>query len=100
MALKIGEMLLNAGVITQEQLDEALEMQRTNGSKVGVNLIQLGHVKEELGVVLEGLLDAGYALASLDLPGFGESVSFTFEEIIVEGKEVGTASDTYRDLKS
>jgi type VI secretion system secreted protein Hcp len=31
-------------------------------------------------------------------PGFGETVAFTFEEIMIEGKDVGTASDSYRKL--
>jgi pimeloyl-ACP methyl ester carboxylesterase len=33
----------------------------------------LGHVKEEMGVVLAPLVEAGYAVAGLDLPGGGES---------------------------
>jgi len=69
MALKIGEMLLNAGVITQEQLDEALEMQKANGSKVGANLIQLGYVKEE---EITALLSKQYGIPSVNLTQFDE----------------------------
>jgi type VI secretion system secreted protein Hcp len=39
------------------------------------------------------------ASAGDGLPGLGENVSFTFEEIVFEGKEVGNASDSYRVLK-
>ena len=46
MAVKIGEMLLKAGYISQEQLNEALDHQKKNGGKIGYNLVKLGFVRE------------------------------------------------------
>ncbi len=47
MAVKLGEMLIKAGLLTPQKLQEALEYQKTNGGKLGFNLVKLGFVKEE-----------------------------------------------------
>src|SRR2546426_3357699 len=47
MAVKLGEMLIKAGLLTPQKLQEALEYQKTNGGKLGLNLVKLGFVKEE-----------------------------------------------------
>ena len=47
MAVKIGEMLLKAGMITQDQLDEALGVQTRHGEKIGYVLVTMGYVKED-----------------------------------------------------
>jgi len=47
MAVKLGEMLIKAGLLTPQKLQEALEYQKANGGKLGLNLVKLGHVKEE-----------------------------------------------------
>ncbi len=47
MTLKLGEMLLSAGKITSEQLEEALQHQREHGGKIGEVLVHLGFVKNE-----------------------------------------------------
>ncbi|HKQ96942.1 MAG TPA: type IV-A pilus assembly ATPase PilB [Candidatus Polarisedimenticolia bacterium] len=47
MAVKLGEMLIKAGLLTPQKLQEALDYQKTNGGKLGLNLIKMGHVKEE-----------------------------------------------------
>ena len=39
MAVKLGEMLIKAGLLTPQKLNEALEYQKTNGGKLGLNLI-------------------------------------------------------------
>jgi len=44
---RIGEILLNEGIITQEQLNEAINLQKKEGGKVGEALIKLGYVTEE-----------------------------------------------------
>ena len=44
--LRIGDVLLDAGLITQEQLDETLETQKNRGGKLGDLVIQLGFVSE------------------------------------------------------
>lgn len=45
--MKIGELLLKDNIITQEQLDKALEIQKTEPGKLGSILIRQGYVSEE-----------------------------------------------------
>jgi type IV pilus assembly protein PilB len=47
MAVKLGEMLIKANLLTPKKLQEALEYQKANGGKIGFNLVKLGFVKEE-----------------------------------------------------
>src|SRR6266481_736513 len=47
MAVKLGEMLIKAGLLTPQKLQEALEYQKSNGGKLGFNLVKLSFVKEE-----------------------------------------------------
>ncbi len=44
---RLGETLVNLGHITEEQLDEALSAQRTNGYRLGTNLLIKGYLEEE-----------------------------------------------------
>lgn len=44
--LRIGNVLLEAGLITDEQLKKAVETQRTEGGKLGDVIINMGFVKE------------------------------------------------------
>jgi len=48
MSLKLGELLISEGIITQEQLDEALKCHVIFGVKLGSSLIELGFVKEDV----------------------------------------------------
>src|SRR5512139_3987574 len=45
--LKIGEILVSAGVIREEQLSEALRSQDQLGGTLGENLVRLGFLTEE-----------------------------------------------------
>ncbi len=47
MALKLGELLLKAQLVTQEQLDRALQEQQGTGGKLGEILQRLGYVTED-----------------------------------------------------
>src|SRR3989449_2858418 len=67
MAVKIGEMLLKAGYISQEQLNEALEHQKKNGGKIGYNLVKLGFVRED---DITNLLSEQYGVPSINLRHF------------------------------
>ena len=40
--IKIGELLIDAGKITQDQLNEALNVQKEKGGKLGDVLVHLG----------------------------------------------------------
>ena len=46
MSTYIGESLVERGIITQAQLDEALQRQRVHGGRLGENLAALGHVSQ------------------------------------------------------
>ena len=62
MAIKIGDMLVKAGIITMPQLDEALKQQVIYGGKLGTNLIELGLIDEEaLAFFLSEKLGVPYA---------------------------------------
>jgi len=43
----LGQLLLKAKLITEEQLNEALRMQRLEGKRLGSVLLKLGHITEE-----------------------------------------------------
>ena len=46
-ANRLGEMLLEAGLIDQFQLDSALSMQRNLGGRIGSAVVKLGYLPEE-----------------------------------------------------
>lgn len=55
--LRLGELLVQAGVIKEEQLKKALEAQRRTGMRLGEVLVQEGIVTQaQLGAVLESQL--------------------------------------------
>jgi type IV pilus assembly protein PilB len=47
MSVRLGELLTKASLITQDQLKEALKVQKESGGKLGETLIKLGFVSEE-----------------------------------------------------
>src|SRR4029079_149917 len=47
MPLKLGELLVRNKLITKEQLDKALQVQKTSGNKLGYDLVKLGFVTDE-----------------------------------------------------
>jgi type IV pilus assembly protein PilB len=67
MAVRIGELLLKEKRITPAQLQEALNHQKANGGKVGVNLVRLGFVTDE---EITELLSRQYGVPSINLSQF------------------------------
>jgi type IV pilus assembly protein PilB len=67
MAVRIGELLLKEKRITPAQLQEALNYQKTNGGKLGFNLVHLGFVKDE---EITALLSKQYGVPSINLAQF------------------------------
>ena len=61
---RIGDMLVDAGVITPAMLADALEVQRTRGTKIVETLIHLGHITVDEFV---NFLSRQPGIASLDL---------------------------------
>jgi type IV pilus assembly protein PilB len=47
MSVRLGELLIKANLITQDQLKDALKHQKDKGAKLGETLINLGFVSEE-----------------------------------------------------
>jgi len=47
MSIRLGELLTKASLITQDQLKDALKVQKDTGGKLGETLIKLGFVSEE-----------------------------------------------------
>lgn len=45
--MKLGQMLVKAGVITHEQLESALNAQRDQGGRLGLNLVRMKLINEE-----------------------------------------------------
>ncbi len=47
MAIRIGDLLVQNGVITATQLEEGLRAQQTFGGRLGTNLVELGFLSEQ-----------------------------------------------------
>ncbi|HTL43610.1 MAG TPA: type IV-A pilus assembly ATPase PilB [Vicinamibacterales bacterium] len=67
MPVRIGELLLKEKRITSGQLQEALTYQKSNGGKLGLNLIKLGFLKDE---EITSLLSRQYGVPSINLSQF------------------------------
>jgi len=67
MPVRIGELLLKEKRISPEQLQEALNYQKANGGKLGVNLVKLGFVTDE---EITALLSRQYGVPSINLAEF------------------------------
>jgi type IV pilus assembly protein PilB len=67
MAVRIGELLLKEKRITPAQLQEALNYQKSNGGKLGLNLVKLGFVKDD---EITALLSKQYGVPSINLTQF------------------------------
>jgi type IV pilus assembly protein PilB len=66
-APRIGDLLLREGLVTQDQLNKALQEQRHNGTRVGYNLVKLGFVKE---TDLTRMLARQHKMPAVDLTKF------------------------------
>jgi type IV pilus assembly protein PilB len=67
MPVRIGELLLKEKRISAEQLQEALNYQKTHGGKLGANLVTLGYVRDE---EITSLLSKQYGVPSIALNQF------------------------------
>src|SRR5205085_6125047 len=67
MAVRIGELLLKEKLITPEQLQQALTQQKSNGGKLGYNLVKMGFVKDEQ---ITALLSKQYGVPAINLASF------------------------------
>ncbi len=64
---KLGELLIRENLITQSQLQEALDHQRRNGCRLGSSLVKLGILSEE---EIATVLSLQYGIPSINLAYF------------------------------
>ena len=67
MAAKLGQLLINNNLITEEQLKNALELQKKEGGRLGSNLIKLGFLTEEK---LVAFLSKQYGVPAINLSDY------------------------------
>ena len=67
MAAKLGQILIAAGVITEEHLKEALALQKKSSGRLGTNLVKLGHVTEDKLVTF---LSKQYGVSAINLADY------------------------------
>jgi type IV pilus assembly protein PilB len=67
MSSKLGEILVRENLISSQQLREALEYQRTNGGRLGSNLVNLGIISDD---VITAVLSRQYGVPSINLELF------------------------------
>jgi len=64
MSVRLGEILLKESLITQDQLEKALEFQRSNGGKLGSCLTKMGYITDD---DITGVLSRQYGVPSINL---------------------------------
>jgi len=67
MAAKLGQLLITAQLITEDQLKEAVSLQRKEGGRLGANLVRLGHISEEK---LVGFLSRQWGVPAINLSDY------------------------------
>ncbi len=67
MAGRLGALLMNAHLISEDQLQQALAKQKKEGGRLGSNLVQMGFVQEER---LISFLSQQYGIPSVDVTNF------------------------------
>jgi type IV pilus assembly protein PilB len=64
MSVRLGEILVKESLITQDQLQKALEFQRSNGGKLGSCLTKMGFITDD---DITGVLSRQYGVPSINL---------------------------------
>ncbi|HME13059.1 MAG TPA: type IV-A pilus assembly ATPase PilB [Candidatus Acidoferrum sp.] len=64
MSVRLGEILVKESLITQDQLQKALEFQRANGGKLGSCLTKMGYITDD---DITGVLSRQYGVPSINL---------------------------------
>ncbi len=79
----IGQILLEKGLITQEQLDEALRIQKNTTEQLGRILVDLGHVSEK-DVLRAQAEQLGIAFLELDRTSVDQEVAKAIPQSVVQ----------------
>jgi type IV pilus assembly protein PilB len=64
---RLGDLLIREKLITKEQLDKALQEQKSNGQRLGYNLVKMGFVQE---TEITKMLARQYRMPAVDLARF------------------------------
>jgi type IV pilus assembly protein PilB len=64
---RLGDMLVRANLITEEQLKKALDQQKTQGGRLGFNLVKLGFISDD---EITSFLSKQYGVPSINLAHF------------------------------
>jgi type IV pilus assembly protein PilB len=64
MLAKLGQLLVSSNIISEEQLKEAINLQRKEGGRLGTNLVKLGYITEEKLVTF---LSRQYGIPTINL---------------------------------
>lgn len=64
MAAKLGQLLIASNIISEEQLKQALTVQRKEGGRLGTNLVKLGFITEDR---LVAFLSKQYSVPAVNL---------------------------------
>jgi len=67
MSVRLGEILVKESLITQDQLQKALEFQRANGGKLGNCLTRMGFITDD---DITGVLSRQYGVPSINLKDY------------------------------
>lgn len=81
---RLGELLVEAGVITPEKIEEALAVQRSrkSGEKLGTVLLDMGYIQEQQ--MADALMDQlGYEGVVLSMERIGEEITRLADEAIL-----------------
>jgi len=84
MSAKLGEILVRESLISSQQLREALEYQRTNGGRLGSNLVTLGIISDD---VITAVLSRQYGVPSINLELFQieeETIGLISQEVALK----------------
>ena len=83
--MRLGEILLKRELVTDAAISEALGRQKTNGGRLGANLIALGYLTEEqLSSVIHGAPAAPNGLSATGISG-RNLLSLLLKFVSVEG---------------
>ncbi|MCI0371858.1 MAG: type IV-A pilus assembly ATPase PilB [candidate division NC10 bacterium] len=66
-ASRLGDMLVKANLVTDEQLKKALQQQESQGGRLGTNLVKLGFISED---DITSFLSKQYGVPSINLSHF------------------------------
>jgi type IV pilus assembly protein PilB len=67
MAVKLGQLLIASHMISEDQLKEAINIQRREGGRLGANLVKLGYISEEKLVTF---LSRQYGVPAINLSDY------------------------------